>query len=760
MTVGTLFSRNNATGDGVTTTFPFSFTLLQAADVSVFDTPLGGTTTQRTDFTVSPNGGSYPCVGGTITFNTAPALSDALVLIRILVLDQELILQNEAKLPALELETEYDRIVMQLQQLQEQINRCVQVPLPGSTAPNLPAGVPNDVLVWDATGTKILSVTPGTAMLNGISTSPIPLPGPLNDVIVWDGAGHLINVTPASLFAPASGITAPGTTVKYSLPTYNDTTGASLAGGIGVGTSGQVLTSNGVALPSFQALPSGLTLVVPSSLGKNKVISANSFNMITFQLSNGYFMQGGLNVCTAKGINNGFSSFSGVSFDPLNPPTVGSHVVDWAQNGTSLFVVFSDGKCYSAGRNDVGQLGLDSPQLSFNVLTQVPYFQTSGFTSLYSSTAKIVQVYCNPGGNVETYGQTFWVDNAGGIWAAGLNTSGQLGDSTLVNIGQGVTNHGVGHNGLGANTPVHKCATLAAFHGIQTQEGGGIGFSMLLDGTTLYATGDNTGGQLGQGNTTQLKVFTSITLSNVTSFKIIRTSDSANALAITSASSGSLYVWGINSFGQCGANYPTTQTSVGSALLTGIASADFMGSGQYLSTYALATNGDLYTWGANVLNNLFLAGTTTQQTPSKVMSTTCSKIWGWKGNGGDIGGAMYVLDTSNVMRFAGNVPSISAFPIATNPTTGLPLADTAFKASGAYRCSMPQELQDTTDTIADLILVNYGLTYLIKAFILTASGSLYGSGYSGDAMLTNYLYTAAQPTYTYNSRLNKFFWGN
>jgi alpha-tubulin suppressor-like RCC1 family protein len=742
VTLGTILTKGTGVGDGVTSQFAFTFELLQAADLTVFSG-----TTQVTNFSIAPNGNEYPCVGGFINFTAPPAAGAALLWIRILRLDQNTTLRLEQQLPSVAIELALDRVVMQVQQLEEQIGRCIQLPITDiGVVPTMPAGVPNDVLVWDSTGTNLLSVTPGTAMLNGISTSPIPTPGAADNVLAWDGSGHLTNRTPASLFAPASGITAPGATTRYGTPTFADTSGTALANG-GTGSAGQVWTSNGGGGPAtFQALPAGNTLIVPSDLGKNKVLSSNTYNMFGVKMSNGRFVQGGSSAATAKGNTTGFTSFSSVAFDPLHPPA-NSVVRDWAQNGSSLYVILWDGAtdatsvAYSAGRNDVGQLGLDSNQVLFSVLTRVPYFIAAG---KYPK-----KVFCNPGGNVETYGQAFWVDTNDDVWAAGLNTSGQLGDGTVVNIG--TASKGIGNNGLGADTPVLN--TGHAITDIQTQEGGGLGFSAILSNSVLYMTGDNTYGQLGQGNTTRLTSFTSVTLAGTpTSFNIIRTASAANTILITSATGGTLYVWGANALGQCGANFPTNQTSQGSALITGVASASFMGSGALLSAYALCTNGDLYTWGANGQNNLFLNNTTTQQTPSKVMSTTAAQVWGWRGNGGNANGLMYVLDTSNVMRVATNVPTIASFPT---------VIDTAFKATGAYRCGVPPEIQDGTETISDLVLVNYGLANsTVKAFILTSGSSLYASGYSGDNMTNNYQPTYAQPSYLYNNRLNRFLWSN
>lgn len=155
--------------------------------------------TQGSQYTITPNGNQYPCVGGNVVFtggNTPPNFA-ALLFIRVLTLTQNTALQVEAPLSNATLENTFDRTVMQIQQLENQIDLCLQLPIT-SQGDN--------------------------------TTLPTPVAG---DVLGWDAFLDITNYTPAQIVANAvpgtSGVFGPSSSIIGSIATFNSLTGSLLA---------------------------------------------------------------------------------------------------------------------------------------------------------------------------------------------------------------------------------------------------------------------------------------------------------------------------------------------------------------------------------------------------------------------------------------------------------------------------------------------------------------------------------------------------
>jgi hypothetical protein len=210
--VPTTNSTSTATGDGVTNTFTFTFELLQAADMTVYVNKV--LQTQSVAYTVQPTGGSYPCTGGTITFQATytPANTAAILMSRMLTLTQTIALPVEGALPSSTLQTVFDRATMQIQQIQTSQLLSLQLP--------------------------ITSV--------GVNTA-LPTPVALN-LIGWDSGGiNVVNYTPQQVAAEAvvSGVLGPSTSTVGHIPTFNNTTG-------------NLLTDSGSSIASITAPIMGL----------------------------------------------------------------------------------------------------------------------------------------------------------------------------------------------------------------------------------------------------------------------------------------------------------------------------------------------------------------------------------------------------------------------------------------------------------------------------------------------------------------------
>jgi alpha-tubulin suppressor-like RCC1 family protein len=174
---------------------------------------------------------------------------------------------------------------------------------------------------------------------------------------------------------------------------------------------------------------------------------------------------------------------------------------------------------------------------------------------------------------------------SGALYAWGDNSVGELGDGTT-------TQH---------DSP--EAVTLAT--GVTaTAVSAGTGFSLAIgsDGN-LYAWGNNTEGQLGDGTTTQHTSPEVITLATGIKPAAISAGE-LDGLAI--GSDGKLYAWGDNSFGELGDGTTTNHDSPEViTLATGI-KATAISAGE-LDGLAIGSDGNLYAWGSN--------GTTINGTP-------------------------------------------------------------------------------------------------------------------------------------------------
>lgn len=189
------------------------------------------------------------------------------------------------------------------------------------------------------------------------------------------------------------------------------------------------------------------------------------------------------------------------------------------------------------------------------------------------------------------------------VWAWGYNGFGQLGNNSTTN----------------SPMPVQvKKAGGIALTGITAIAAGGD-FSLALDGSgVVWAWGNNTKGQLGVSSTTS----TSLTAVQVDSLTGITKIAAGVAHGLAIDSSGAVWGWGYNAFGQLGQPVNTTSPSIFMALqitLPGAATAISAGSGHSLAII----NDSVYAWGYNFYgqlgNGAALKSETPVLTPQKVM---------------------------------------------------------------------------------------------------------------------------------------------
>jgi alpha-tubulin suppressor-like RCC1 family protein len=192
----------------------------------------------------------------------------------------------------------------------------------------------------------------------------------------------------------------------------------------------------------------------------------------------------------------------------------------------------------------------------------------------------------------------FAIKTNGTLWAWGANGSGQLGLGNTVNRSSPVQ--------VGALT---NWATVSSGHAAST-------VATKTDGT-LWAWGKNDFGQLGLGNTTYYsspKQVGALT----TWLKAI----SGYSVTLAIKTNGTLWSWGNNSTGQLGLGnltYYSSPMQVGA--LTNWSSVSG-GSVYSAFSFAVKTDGTLWSWGINGGGNLGLGNVTNYSSPKQIGSLT------------------------------------------------------------------------------------------------------------------------------------------
>lgn len=129
MSVSNQTNKVSGAGNGVTVTFSFNFKVLSESDLYVYlinDTSgaVTGPLVLNTDYTVEINTISE---GGTITFLTAPASGVTWFVRRIVPFTQSAVIQTEGTLPGTQLENQLDLTAMMNIQMNEAVNRALQL---------------------------------------------------------------------------------------------------------------------------------------------------------------------------------------------------------------------------------------------------------------------------------------------------------------------------------------------------------------------------------------------------------------------------------------------------------------------------------------------------------------------------------------------------------------------------------------------------------------------------------------------------------
>ena len=285
---------------------------------------------------------------------------------------------------------------------------------------------------------------------------------------------------------------------------------------------------------------------------------------------------------------------------------------NWKSVGCGYYhtaAIKTDGTLWSWGRNTYGQLG-DNTQTD-----KSSPVQTIATGTNWKSVA---------GGKYHTAA----IKTDGTLWTWGYNGSGQLGDNTQIN----------------KSSPVQ---TIAAGTNWKSVAGGSYHTAAIKTDGTLWSWGYNFHGELGD-NTATGKNSPVQTIAAGTNWKSVACGYYHTAAIKTD---GTLWLWGVNIFGQLGDNTGTNQSSPVQTIAAGT-NWKSVGCGYY-HTAAIKTDGTLWLWGYNAYGELGDNTTTGKSSPVQTISsgtnwklvacgsyhTTAIKIdgtlWSWGRN--DIG---------------------------------------------------------------------------------------------------------------------------
>ncbi|BAS26954.1 RCC1 repeat-containing protein [Limnochorda pilosa] len=200
----------------------------------------------------------------------------------------------------------------------------------------------------------------------------------------------------------------------------------------------------------------------------------------------------------------------------------------------------------------------------------------------------------------------------GTVWAWGYNFYGQLGDGTQTDHSTPVQVKGPGGTGV-----LIDIIAIAA--------GGFHSLALRSDGT-VWAWGDNSSGQLGDGTTTNSWVPVQVKGAGGTGF-LTNAAELAGGTSHSLAlkSDGTVWAWGSNGAGQLGDGTTTTsgvpvqvKGPGGTGLFTSVAA---VASGSF-HNLALRNDGSVWAWGSNVYGQLGDGSTANRSTPVQVSGLT------------------------------------------------------------------------------------------------------------------------------------------
>jgi|GEM_PF-972336 len=431
---------------------------------------------------------------------------------------------------------------------------------------NLPAN--NEVVLFYASEIGI-SKSSRVGDIEGTGTIDNPIPVPVGSQF-----DYLIDiVNPGAERIPESGILSYGETIiqvsagdGHSLA-LTDAGNLYAWGGNGFGQLGDGTTTNRVIPIAVDRgeMPIGETIIQIYAGYRHSLALTDAGNLYAWgpnwngQLGDGTTTQRNTPVAVDRGVI-----------------PAGEIIVQISAGDSHSLALTDAGNLYAWGSNGQGQLG-------DNTTTErhTPVAVDRGEMSLGET---IIQVVA--GGS-----HSLALTDAGNLYAWGSNGQGRLGDGTTTS----------------RYTPVAVLAGAISAGEIIIQATAGSNYSLALtDAGNLYAWGNNGSGQLGDGTTTNRHTPVAVDRGVIPAGETVIQVFAGSHYNVALTDAGNLYAWGDNGGGQLGDGTTTdrhTPVAVdrGEMLSSEIITQVFAGSAY---GFALTDAGNLYAWGGNWVGQL------------------------------------------------------------------------------------------------------------------------------------------------------------
>lgn len=322
MTISTTENKVSYNGNGVTTVFAFPYLFFANSDLLVYSVDsLGALTllTLTTDYTVT---GANDEGGGTVTTLVAPATGRQLLIVRQLSLTQETDYIEGDPFPAESHERALDRLTMITQQIQEQADRALSLPVQSSgVSTELPAPVANAFIGWN-------SAADGFQNNTGVADAPVSV--------------AMAPVVAAETLADgrtAFGATLVGDSVFTAVSAAAARSALSAAGSGAVGSS-------------------GLTMATGRLLGRT---TASSGAIEEISVGGGLALAGSVIAAAIRGYIDGLTMSTAGSSTTM---TIGAGQATDSTNAVTMSLVASISKTTSAWAVGTGNGGLDTGSIA------------------------------------------------------------------------------------------------------------------------------------------------------------------------------------------------------------------------------------------------------------------------------------------------------------------------------------------------------------------------------------------------------------
>ena len=384
---------------------------------------------------------------------------------------------------------------------------------------------------------------------------------------------------------------------------------------------------NGSETTTYTSVPICISEVEDSPLkGKNIVDVYSDGSTMIARDSDGKLYSWGRNNFGQLGNETTANSSMPVCISDIeNSPLKGKNIVEIYGSSTSSIVKDSVGKLYTWGYNKYGQLG-DGKTTNSSMPVCISDIENSPLKG-----KNIVEVY---GSSISSIAK----DSDGKLYSWGYNSGGTLGNGTTANSSMPICISDI------ENSPLKGKNIVKIYQGYQ--------MIIVKDSNgKLYSWGENYSGHLGDGTTDNrsMPVCISDIESSPLKGKNIVDVHNYDSTIIAKDSSGKLYTWGNNAFGQLG-NETTADSSM-PVCISDIESSPLKGRNivniyqDYRTVIAKDSNGKLYSWGNN--SSTIICVNDMQDSPLKgknvvdiyygygtiMAKDSNGKLYSWGGNG-------------------------------------------------------------------------------------------------------------------------------